>query len=196
MQGCRGVRRYQVVCGDNALKPEITRSRVIARTRLFQIEQIGLRFSNGREVEYERLHRPGPGAVLVVPVLDNDTLVLIREYVAGMDRYEISFPKGVIDSGEAPEQAADREIMEEIGYGANQLKLLRVMSVAPGYSNFRTHVVLATELYAHKLPGDEPEEIEVVPWPLDDIRGLMRQPDFAEARSIAALYLLQMEESF
>ena len=85
---------------------------------------------------------------------------------------------------------AGREIREEIGYGANRLRLLRELSVAPGYSNFRTHVVLATELYESRLPGDEPEEIEVVPWPLDDLDGLLEREDFVEARSIAALYLL------
>lgn len=160
---------------------------------MFQIEQIGLRFSNGNEVEYERLNRPGPGAVLVIPVLSKASLILIREYMAGMDRYELGFPKGVIDPDETPEQAADREIREEIGYGANRLRLLRELSVAPGYSNFRTHVVLATELYESRLPGDEPEDIEVVPWPLDDLDGLLDRDDFVEARSIAALYLLNRE---
>lgn len=173
------------------MKPELTHSRIIANTRLFQVEQIGLRFSNGSEVEYERLRSSGPGAVLVVPVLEENTLILIREYVAGMDRYELSFPKGVIDPGETPEQAADREIMEEIGYGAKHIRLLRVLSVAPGYSNFRTHVVLATDLYARKLDGDEPEDIEVVPWALGDLEGLLEREDFVEARSIAALFLLQ-----
>ncbi len=172
-------------------KPVLTRSKIIAKTRLFQVEQIGLRFNNGNEVEYERLRSPGPGAVLVIPVLGDTTVFLIREYVAGMDRYEISFPKGVIDPGETPEQAAAREIKEEVGYGAKKLRLLRELSVAPGYSDYRTCIVLATELYEQKLPGDEPEEIEVVPWRMSELSRLLQRPDFVEARSIAALYLLQ-----
>ena len=131
--------------------------------------------------------------MLVVPVLADESIILIREYVAGMERYELSFPKGVIDPGETPLQAANREIQEEIGYGANRLELLRELSVAPGYSNFRTHVVLATDLYVSKLPGDEPEDIEVVPWALNDLGGLLGREDFVEARSIAALFLLQSE---
>ena len=161
---------------------------------MFRVEQIGLRFSNGNEVEYERLNRPGPGAVLIVPVLAGESVILVREYMAGMERYELGFPKGVIDPDESPEQAANREIREEIGYGANHLELLRELSVAPGYSNFRTHVVLATELFESRLPGDEPEDIEVVPWPLDDLDGLLKRDDFVEARSIAALYLLNHKE--
>ena len=160
---------------------------------MFEVERVGLRFANGAEVEYERLRSPGPGAVLVVPMPDADNVILIREYVAGMERYEVSFPKGVIGPGETPEQAADREMMEEIGYGARRLKPLRVLSVAPGYSDFRTHVVLATDLYERKLPGDEPEDIEVMTWSLKDLRRLLERKDFAEARSIAALFLLQQE---
>ena len=173
-------------------KPIITRAETIAKTRLFRVEKIGLRFDNGNEVEFERLRSSGPGAVLVVPLLDASTVLMIREYVAGMDRYEISFPKGVIDAGESPEQTADREIQEEIGYGANQLRVLKVLSVAPGYSDYQTHIVLASDLYPKKLAGDEPEEIEVLPWSLHNIDQLLQRDDFVEARSIAALYLLQM----
>ena len=176
-----------------AKKPEVTAAETISQTRLFRVERVKLRFANGNEVEYERLRSPGAGAVLVVTWLDASTIVLVREYVAGMDRYELSFPKGIIDPGETAEQAADREMQEEIGYGARSLKLLKVLSVAPGYSNYQTHIVLATDLYPKKLPGDEPEDIEAVQWSLDDIDGLMRREDFVEARSIAALYLLLRE---
>lgn len=174
-------------------KPIITRTETLAKTRLFHIQKVGLLFNNGTEVEYERLRSPGTGAVLIVPLLQNDTIMLIREYVAGMDCYEVSFPKGVIDPGETAQQAAHREIKEEIGYGARELKTLKVLSVAPGYSDYQTHIVLATELYPEKLIGDEPEDIEVLPWPLNELDRLLLRDDFVEARSIAALFLLHQE---
>ena len=157
------------------------------------MEKVDLRFDNGNQVEYERLRSPTGGAVLVIPMLNEETILMVREYVAGMDRYEIGFPKGVVDPDESAQEAAERELKEEIGYGAKRLKTLRVLSVAPGYSNYETHVVLATDLYPEKLPGDEPEEVEVVPWSLQDLNKLFDRDDFVEARSIAALYLLQRE---
>lgn len=174
-------------------KPTITHIETIAKTRLFHVEKVDLRFENGNQVEYERLRSPTGGAVLVVPMLNEDTILMVREYVAGMDRYEIGFPKGVVDPDETAKEAAERELKEEIGYGAKQLKTLRILSVAPGYSNYETHVVLATDLYPEKLPGDEPEEIEVIPWSLKELDKLFDRDDFVEARSIAALYLLQRE---
>ena len=157
------------------------------------MEKINLRFDNGNQVEYERLRSPTGGAVLIIPLLNKQTILLVREYVAGMDHYEIGFPKGVVEPSESAQQAAERELKEEIGYGARRLKTLRVLSVAPGYSDYQTHIVLAMDLYPAKLPGDEPEEIEVIPWSLNELDQLFERDDFVEARSIAALYLLQRE---
>ena len=174
-------------------KPVIRHRRRIARSRLFQIEAVGLRFSNGVETEYERIASTGSGAgaVLVVPMLDNDTVMLISEYAVGTDRYELALPKGRIEAGEDICAAANRELMEEVGHGARSLRLLRHLSTAPGYLQHGTHVVLATDLYPQRLPGDEPEPIDVVPWPLADIQGLLAREDFSEARSIAALYIVR-----
>ena len=170
-------------------KPRILASRLMARSRIFCIEAIELEFANGTRVEYERLVASGQGAVLIVPLLDPQTVLLIREYAAGSERYELSLPKGRIENGEDILEAANREIMEEIGYGSHSLSLLTELSVAPGYMSHRTHIVLARDLYPRRLPGDEPEEIEVVPWPLNAIDALLEREDFSEARSLAALYL-------
>ncbi len=170
-------------------KPQILRRRTLARTRLFHVEGLALRFANGVEVEYERLQGNSRGAVLVVPLLDEDTVLLIREYAAGVERYELALPKGKIEGNESPEQAAGREIMEEVGYGARRLTLLRSLTTSPGYMNHHTHVVLAQELYPKRLPGDEPEPLEVIPWRLSRLPELLEHPECTEARSIAALFL-------
>ena len=169
--------------------PEILSSKVIARSRLFSVESRQLRFSNGVEVDYERIPGSAVGAVLVVPLLDDNTVLLIREYAAGTHRYELACPKGRVEAGENLPAAANREIMEEIGYGARTLSLMRSMTVAPGYIGQTTHVYLATDLYPHRLPGDEPEDIEVVPWRLSELDRLLERDDFTEARSVAAVLL-------
>ena len=170
-------------------KPEITGATIIAQTRLFRIERLDLRFSNGVEVQYERLHSSSPGAVLIVPMLDADTVLLIREYAAGVDRYELALPKGRIEDGETPTDAANREMMEEIGYGAKKFTHIKSVTLAPGYLGHTTHMILAEELYPERRPGDEPEAIEVVPWPLDNLMPLLALEECTEARSIAALFM-------
>lgn len=171
------------------VKPRILRTWTLARTRLFHVQGLQLRFGNGVEVEYERIKGSAPGAVLIVPLLDSRTVLLVREYGAGTERYELALPKGRVEPGEDPLEAANREIMEEVGYGARTLHPLKSVSLSPGYHSHMTHLVLARDLYPAQREGDEPEPLEVVPWSLDELPALIARDDMSEARSIAALYL-------
>jgi ADP-ribose diphosphatase len=67
--------------------------------------------------------------------------------------------------------------------------VLRSISLAPGYMSHQTHLVLARGLYPQRLPGDEPEELDVVPWRLDALHELVLREDFSEGRSLAALFI-------
>ena len=155
----------------------------------YRMERLDLEFSNGERRKYERLHGRGHGAVAVVPMLDADTVLLVREYAAGVHRYELGLVKGRIDAGESPIEAANRELMEEAGYGARELTHLRDITLAPVYMSHATHLVLARDLYPQRLAGDEPEELEIVPWKLDDIGELILREEFSEGRSVAALFI-------
>lgn len=157
--------------------------------RTDHVEELDLEFSNGERRRFQRLISPGHGAVVVVPMLDADTVLLVREYAAGMHRYELGLVKGRIDAGETPPQAADRELQEEAGYGARSLTVLRSLSLAPTYMSHLSWLVVAQDLYPQRLPGDEPEELEVVPWKLDQLDQLMLREDFSEGRSLAALFI-------
>lgn len=173
------------------VKPEILKRKTVARSRLFRADELHLRFANGEERIYEKLCTGGPGAVLVVPLLDKDTLLLVREYAAGIEDYHLAFPKGAIDQGEALLDAANRELKEEIGYGARELVFLKKVHLSPAYMEHGINIVLARDLYPERLEGDEPEPIEVEAWPLADVSGLLQRDDVCEGRTIAALLLAQ-----
>ena len=168
--------------------PSILATRPAPATSFVCIEQVDLEFSNGARRTFERMLPSGPGAVMIVPMLDAETVLLVREYAAGLHRYELGLVKGRVDAGETVLQAADRELKEEAGYGARRLEVVRALSLAPVYMSHETTVVLARDLYPERLPGDEPEELEVVPWRLDAIGELALREDFSEGRSIAALF--------
>src|SRR5690554_4100024 len=155
----------------------------------YRMERMDLEFSNGERRRYERMHGHSCGAVAVVPMLDADTVLMVREYAAGLQRYELGLVKGRIDAGETAEQAADRELKEEAGYGARDVQVLRMLTLAPTYMSHQTHLVLARDLYPERLPGDEPEQLEVVPWKLDALHELVLREEFSEGRSIAALFI-------
>lgn len=172
--------------------PEILSARVVARSRLFQIEEIDLRFANGARRTYERMPGFGRPAVMVAAVNADDEVLLIREYAAGFHENQLTLPKGAAETGESLEQAADRELKEEVGFGARRIEWLKSLNLSPGHMGFTINVMLARDLYPERLPADEPEPPEVVPWPIDRIDDLVQRTDFAEARALAALLLVQL----
>jgi ADP-ribose diphosphatase len=169
--------------------PKILARREQDPGKLFKVEKLDLEFSNGQKRTYERLRTHGLGAVIVVPMRDDETVLLVSEYAVGLHHYELGLVKGRLEAGETILEGAERELKEEIGFGAHKLVELTSLSLAPGYMTHITHVVLARDLYPEKLDGDEPEELEIVAWPLADLRTLVQRPDCTEGRSIAALYI-------
>lgn len=172
-----------------AQKPQILDRHIVAQSRLFTIETMDLKFSNGIKRTYERLIPAGAGAVMMVPINEKGEVLLIREYGAGAEDYTLTLPKGAMDLGETIEQAAERELKEEIHFGAHQLHFLKKISLSPSYIKSGIDVLIALDLYEASLPGDEPEPLEVVTWPLDDIDTLVQRADVTEGRAIAALYM-------
>lgn len=168
--------------------PDVLGRKIIAQSQLFEIEQMRLQFRNGENRTYERLVSRSNGAVTIVPMLDDETVLLVREYGAGVHEYYLSLPAGAIDAGESELEAANRELQEEIGFGANSWSRLFELSGSPSYTSRKMPCWLARDLYPQKQAGDEPEPLEVVPWSIHHLPELLARPDFHDAKSVAALY--------
>jgi len=178
--------------------PTIRQRRVEWREQPHEV--LELTFSNGAERTFYRMAQQGTSAVMIVAMPDAETVLLTREYAAGLHRYVLGLPRGRIDEGEAVLDAALRELKEEVGYGAHQLTQLRPLALAPSYMSHQIELVLAESLYPERLEGDEPEPIEVIPVALADLPRLALDADFAEGRALGALlvvmgYLAERAES-
>jgi len=172
-------------------RAKITSVRTVAKTRIFTVEEVECEYPNGAKPCFERVIGRAKEAVLVIPMLDAETILLIREYAVAAERYVLGFPKGAMEN---PQEdilvCANRELMEEVGYGARDLRLLKSMYSSPGYVVSLMHYVLAKDLYPQKLVGDEPEPIEIIPWKLNNLKSLVAHSEFCESRSLAALALI------
>ena len=178
-------------------KPQILEREWVSHSKLFHVERLRLRFSNGAERDFERLNPFPHRAVIVVPMLDAQTVLLVREFGSGLDSYHLSLPRGALNQDEDVLEGANRELMEEAGYGARELVHLTRLSILPNYMGTSMELVLARQLYPKKLAGDEPEPLEPQPWPLDQLQALVAREDCSDAAALAALYIVreQLEQS-
>ena len=172
--------------------PKILKQKSIFKSKLFDIKQADIEF-NGTTMKYEIISGTGSGAVMVVPFIEND-IIFIKEYAAAIDDYMITFPKGKIDKGETIEEAANRELQEEVGYKAKEIKLIKKLYLAPGYIDHMTYVMIAKELSVSSLSGDEPEELEVIRVHRDDVINFLHKNEIIDSRVHAALNIIENHE--
>lgn len=134
-------------------------------------------------------------AVALVPVMADGSVLLLKQYRHPLGRYLLEIPAGKLDvDGEPPEEAARRELVEEVGYGAGRLEELTRFHNSAGWTTETTTVYLATELTEEQPPpgfertGEE-ADMEVVRIPFDDAVGLARDGSLTDAKTIVGLLL-------
>jgi ADP-ribose pyrophosphatase len=128
-----------------------------------------------------------PGASLVVPFLDRDTVIMLRQLRPVIGRYIYEFPAGTLDPGESPLSCAKREIVEETGYFARSLRRLGVIYPVPGYSTEEIYIYGAHGLCPVAREPEEDEVIEHRPMKRPEVRRLFRRGRIVDAKTIAAL---------
>ena len=140
---------------------------------------------NGLTVELEVVRHPGAAAM--VPLKDDGTVVLIRQFrhAAGGFIYEI--PAGKLQPGEDPTVCAARELEEEIGYRSGRLELLSSIFTAPGFTDEVIHIYKATELTVGRQHLDRDEVLEVIEMPLSEAISMIETGSIRDAKSIVGL---------
>tara|TARA_B100001142_G_scaffold179039_1_gene178619 strand:+ start:157 stop:699 length:543 start_codon:yes stop_codon:yes gene_type:complete len=142
----------------------------ISSTQIFSGKLIDLyldkvRLPNGKKSTREWIDHPG--AVCIVPILDNGDVLLIRQFRYGPREEFIEIPAGKIDKNEDPLKCGLRELEEETGYKSNKLTFLTNIHPAIGFSNEKMWMYLAEKLELSKKKLDEDEFLELLPTPLN-----------------------------
>ncbi len=145
--------------------PPIHARREVSSNRFLSYVEEDLSDRHGKAYTYYQVESKWD-AVIVVPVLDDGRLVLERIYRHPYRAYFLEFPAGGIERGEAPLDAAKRELEEETGYISGRVELLNTFEAMPGLLRMRMHVVLALDLTlstkARQLEAMEMLEVEVM----------------------------------
>ncbi|MBI2704341.1 MAG: NUDIX hydrolase [Actinobacteria bacterium] len=164
--------------------------RVIYEGRVIALAVGTFAAPDGHTFERDIVHHPG--AVSVVPLLDDGRVVLVRQYRAALDVDLLEIPAGIRDvAGEAPELTAARELAEEVGLRATALQLLCRFHNSPGCSDEEVFIYLATGLAQvdRDLQGVEEQHMTIEHVRLDDVPALIARGDLTDAKTIIGLVL-------
>jgi len=148
---------------------------------------------NGTTIDLETIRHPGAAAV--VPVKDNGTVVLIRQFrhAAGGFIYEI--PAGKLQPGEDPLHCASRELEEEVGYRAASFELLTSIFTAPGFADEVIHVYKATGLTTGRQQLDPDEVLDIIEMPLAEAVNKIEDGTIRDAKTIVGLQAVYLRTS-
>jgi ADP-ribose pyrophosphatase len=169
----------------------ILKRTLIFQGRVFDMEHVMVQLPDGVERRYDLVKHPG--AVVLLPVDDEGNLLFVRQFRLGSLSELLELPAGTLEHGEPPEDCARREIREETGMSAGELRLLGDFYMAPGYSTECLFIFLARQLSHDPLEGDADEFLSLEKMPVAEAYRLARQGKINDGKTLAALMMAEEE---
>src|SRR5215212_7239105 len=166
--------------------PKILNSQKVFDGRVFEVTVDTVREG---ELTYQRDVVHHPGSAVIVPVHDDGTVVLVRQYRHPVVRYLLEAPAGTLADGERPEAGAARELEEELGLMAARLEKLSEFFVSPGFCAEKMWIYLATGLSEGKQLLDDDEILDIVRMPITDALEMITSGEIQDAKTIICLVL-------
>ena len=127
------------------------------------------------------------GAAAVVPVTENDTILLVKQYRNALDQETLEIPAGGIEPGETPLECVTREIEEETGYRAGKMEHLMTIVTAIGFCDEKIPIYVASDLKPSKKHLDEDEFIDVKEFTIEEIKEMIFDGRIIDAKTISGV---------
>ena len=147
---------------------------------------------NGATVDLEIIHHPGAAAI--VPMKDDRTVLLIRQYRHAVGGYIYEIPAGKLDPGEDPRDCAARELEEEIGLRASSLEPVITFFTTPGFTDEVIHIYKATGLTPGRQNLERDEVLEVTEMPLETAIARINDGTIRDGKTIVGLQAVYLRE--
>ncbi len=169
---------------------KVIQSEVLYEGKLRGVREV-LETPEGKRFRHETIEHPG--AVVILPVREDGAVLFIEQYRHSVRRTLLELPAGTLEKGEDPATCAQRELQEEIGMAARDLRPLGTLLPAPGFCSEEQHIFFAAGLYPSKATPDEDEFITVVPLSAKEIEDAIRSGRLVDAKSLALILRAKVE---
>ncbi|HUO44650.1 MAG TPA: NUDIX hydrolase [Burkholderiales bacterium] len=165
-------------------------TRLVYDGRLLKVREDTVRLPDGKTARREYVEHPG--AVMIVPLLDEKTLLMERQFRYAPQRHFFELPAGKIDAGETPLQTAQRELVEECGYRATEWHRLTALYSCIGYSNELIELYAARGLTHVGSALDDGEFLEVIAVGVDEALEWVRAGRITDIKTVVGLAWIRM----
>ena len=166
--------------------PQFVDSTKVFSGRVFEVTVDTVREGDKTYVREVVHHR---GSAVILPAFDDGTIALVRQYRHPTVKYMLELPAGGLDDRERPEEAAARELEEELGLVAGKLEKLSEFFVSPGFCAEKMWLYLATDLTETAQRPEDDEVIEVVRLPIKRALQMITDGEIEDAKTIIGLIL-------
>jgi ADP-ribose pyrophosphatase len=173
---------------SGATAEKVLKSKYIFKGRAVNLRVDSVITSDGRRTTREIIEHPGVVAVVALDA-DNNVL-LVRQYRSAIKKDLLEIVAGSIDKGEDTKTTVIREMQEETGYKPRQVKFLADFYSAPGHSEEKMYLYLATDLVPSRLTAEDTAEIELVRVPVDKVKNMIASGKIQDAKSIIGLMMM------
>ncbi len=163
---------------------KITSTERIFTGKMIKLDRLTVELMNGKQSTREVVRHPG--AVGVIALTDDARIVLVKQYRVTLERETLEIPAGKLDPGEGALECARRELAEETGVIAHNMKFLMSMATSIGFADEMMHFYMATDLEFHEANPDEDEFIAVELMPVEDLINLVLDGRVEDGKTVVA----------
>jgi ADP-ribose pyrophosphatase len=175
--------------GDTHLVESTVSSQLVYQGDFLHVKHDVVQLPDGKTAVRE--HIIHPGAVVIIPILDNGDVLLERQYRYPLGQVFIEFPAGKLDAGEAPLDCGKRELLEETGYTAREWAYAGQMHIAIAYTNEVIHIYFAKGLVAGERKLDSEEFLEVFAATPSQVMTWSRDGSITDSKTLTCTLWLQ-----
>jgi ADP-ribose pyrophosphatase len=174
---------------DKHLKETKIDGEVVYDGHFLKVQRDRVRLPDGKVTEREYIKHPG--AVVILPLFEDGSVLLERQYRYPLDRVFIEFPAGKIDPNEDPLDCAKRELQEETGYTASNWKFVCTIHNAIAYSNEHLDIFLARGLTAGERQLDDGEFLETFKTTVPEMLEWVREGKISDVKTVIGTFWLE-----